>query len=154
MVQLRNLTGKSNKKQFYLFINYIKNNRKMLVLYHAKWCGHCVTFLPVFNKFKRILKKKYNNDLIIYTIEHEAITILKNDYNFSEVEMGGFPTLIYYENKNKQKYEDSRDLQGLLNWSKENLGLQEHVVKKNKSKRVGRKTLRKRRRKTLRKRLY
>ena len=33
------------------------NNGNWIVLYHANWCPHCVTFVPIFKKFEEQVRK-------------------------------------------------------------------------------------------------
>ncbi|SBT80217.1 Thioredoxin, putative, partial [Plasmodium malariae] len=55
---------------------YIFNNDKnVVVLYYAPWCGHCYKFEPVYREVGRRLKlyavkfKDFNNDIIIGKID-------------------------------------------------------------------------------------
>uniref|UniRef100_A0A8C9LHP1 Thioredoxin domain-containing protein n=1 Tax=Piliocolobus tephrosceles TaxID=591936 RepID=A0A8C9LHP1_9PRIM len=55
---------------------YIFNNEKdVLVLYYALWCGHCYKFEPIYREIGKRFKlyaskfKNFNNDIIIGKID-------------------------------------------------------------------------------------
>ena len=75
---------------YYLLMNnrtpegYTNNNKSKptMMLFHAKWCGHCKTFMPEWEKFKKQAK--------INAVEYEADT----DPNvMKENDVKGYPTI-------------------------------------------------------------
>jgi thiol-disulfide isomerase/thioredoxin len=71
-----------------------------IILYHAKWCGHCNTFLPKWNQ----LKNKYN-DIYIFE-EYEEKDMSKEQLS----EITGFPTIFYVYGNNKYKIQNRDNL--------------------------------------------
>lgn len=71
-----------------------------IILYHAKWCGHCNTFLPKWNRFK----KQYNDKYIFE--EYEEKDMSKEQLS----EVTGFPTIFYVYGNNKYKIQDRDNL--------------------------------------------
>jgi len=74
-----------------------------ITLYHAKWCGHCVKFQPIWDKMKE------NKDVceIIDFIDHEESTFknLKEKDLLVEgtnVQNIGYPTIKININKNRE----------------------------------------------------
>jgi hypothetical protein len=67
-----------------------------VTLYYANWCGHCVTFKPEWQKFKKNIKDMDN--------KHKDVKIKVNEYEHSKLEkigggkingedISGYPTL-------------------------------------------------------------
>tara|TARA_Y100000389_G_C17135331_1_gene352232 strand:+ start:249 stop:545 length:297 start_codon:yes stop_codon:yes gene_type:complete len=76
-----------------------------LVFFHAKWCGHCVKFLPEIEKFS---KKN-----IITVDVHEDSNIsddLRSEYN-----VNAYPMLYYKHNSRSTNtiYEGDRNCEGI-----------------------------------------
>ena len=62
---------------------YANNNSKpTMMLFHAKWCGHCVRFMPEWKKFKKQAK--------INVVEYEAD---EDSDKMSENNVKGYPTI-------------------------------------------------------------
>jgi len=72
-------------------------------LYHAKWCGHCIKFIPEWEKFKTEIKKingVYKN-ITITTHEFEDSQLSReNPATINGKEIAGFPTLKITVTKN------------------------------------------------------
>jgi len=73
------------------FTSYI-NSGDVLCLYHMKTCGHCISFMPIWNK----LSNKFKNDINILNIEYESMNELDTKYH-----VNGFPSIIIYKNGDK-----------------------------------------------------
>lgn len=58
-----------------------------LILYYADWCPHCQSFMPVWDKIRRVAPK-YKIDAISYNDSTDHL-IMKRD------NITSFPTLIY-----------------------------------------------------------
>ena len=58
------------------------NSKPTMMLFHAKWCGHCVRFLPEWKKFKE--------QATINVVEYEAD---EDEDKMSENNVKGFPTI-------------------------------------------------------------
>ena len=62
---------------------YANNNSKpTMMLFHAKWCGHCVRFMPEWKKFK--------NQAKINVVEYEAD---EDSDKMSANNVKGYPTI-------------------------------------------------------------
>ena len=61
---------------------YTNNSKPTMMLFHAKWCGHCVRFMPEWKKFKKQAK--------INVVEYEAD---ENSEAISANNVKGFPTI-------------------------------------------------------------
>ena len=87
-----------------------KWNKPGMLLIHAHWCGHCVSFKPKYQEISKLLNK---NGIYFpcVAIESEDITDdLQKSLNFR-----GFPTLKYIDSfGNVQKEESSRDINEII----------------------------------------
>ncbi|VWU48209.1 protein disulfide-isomerase [Hepatocystis sp. ex Piliocolobus tephrosceles] len=98
---------------------YIFNNEKdVLVLYYALWCGHCYKFEPIYREIGKRFKlyaskfKNFNNDIIIGKID-----ATNND--IYDIYIDGFPTIYLFTKINKKepiKYVGERTLQNIVTW--------------------------------------
>ena len=96
----------------------IKNDVKPeLILYYATWCGHSRTFLPEWEKLKRIVKSR-------------APYITLNDVRCEDgdeetcIQKGikGYPTIILYlVDGTEKRYEDQRTADKLLEFIENNV---------------------------------
>lgn len=81
---------------------------KELVLYYASWCGHCKTFMPIWDNFA-----------LQFADESRGVRVRKVECNESTKEMcqsegiQGFPTIVLYENGNKQAFPGATTLDAL-----------------------------------------
>jgi len=102
---------------YYLLMNnrtpegYTNNNKSKptMILYHAKWCGHCKTLMPTWEKFKKQAK--------INAVEYEAD---ENPKEMKEAGVNGFPTI---KCRNKQgvvlDFKGERTVAGLNAFAKQ-----------------------------------
>ncbi|SBT78218.1 protein disulfide-isomerase, putative [Plasmodium ovale] len=98
---------------------YIYNNDKnVVVLYYAPWCGHCYKFEPVYREIGRRLKlyaskfKDYDNNIVISKID----AVNNEIYN---IPIEGYPTIYLYTKANKEapiKYVGPRTVQSVVSW--------------------------------------
>jgi len=79
-----------------------------LLLFHAKWCGHCVHFMPTFLK----LKHEYTNldkiDMISIEEGQKGGKELIEEY-----EIQGFPTIKLYDGNKIHDYNGGRDINNI-----------------------------------------
>ena len=70
-----------------------------ITLYHAKWCGHCVSFMPEWNKLtaKKIKNVTFNS----YDSENEEA----KSATINGDALKGFPTIKVTINDNGEKTE-------------------------------------------------
>jgi thioredoxin domain-containing protein 5 len=89
------------------------NNKKVLCLFYWKLCGHCVEFMPIWNKVVNIYKDVIN----VVQIELECVKKLDKKYKIN-----GFPTIVIFNNGNKEvEFIKSRNFVELNNFIKTHL---------------------------------
>jgi len=88
---------------------YANNNSKpTMMLFHAKWCGHCVRFMPEWKKFKEQAK--------INVVEYEAD---EDSDKISENNVKGYPTIKCRTSSGDVKeYNGERTVAGLNAFAK------------------------------------
>jgi thioredoxin-like negative regulator of GroEL len=89
----------------------IINNKIVLCLYHWKLCGHCIDFIPRWNK----ITSQYKDSIIIVNIELDAMNKIPDYYKVQ-----AFPSIILYKNGKKFKECNMRDDKSLHNFIQEN----------------------------------
>ncbi len=94
----------------------IDNDKDVMVVFYAPWCGHCKKFLPEYEEAAKKLKEK-----------NPKILLARMDATENEVEsvtVTGFPTIKFYPgNKKDQKpldYNGERTADGVINYLKSN----------------------------------
>jgi thiol-disulfide isomerase/thioredoxin len=86
-------------------------NNPSLILFHADWCGHCKTFMPIWDKFKnQINTKNYN----IIQIES------KNPFTNKIQVLQGYPSVFYINNNKAIEYNGDRNVNSLINFINKN----------------------------------
>ncbi len=71
-------------------------------LYHAKWCGHCVKFIPEWEKFKNTISSMNGNykGIKITTHEYEDRELPLDGATVNGDQIRGFPTIKITAKKN------------------------------------------------------
>ena len=96
----------------YNFSSIVNNYKFVLCLYHWKLCGHCIDFIPRWNK----ITSQYKDNIIIVNIELDAMNKLLDYYKVQ-----AFPSIILYKNGKKFKECNMRDDKSLHNFIQENV---------------------------------
>ncbi|VTZ70356.1 protein disulfide-isomerase, putative [Plasmodium chabaudi chabaudi] len=94
------------------------NDKNVVVLYYAPWCGHCHKLDPIYRRLGKRLKiyidqnEDYKNDVIISKIDAANNEI----YN---VPIEGYPTIYLYEKSDKNNpimYNGEKTEEKLISW--------------------------------------
>ena len=64
---------------------------RVIVLYHAEWCGHCKDFMPEWHKFIAVMKNKPEVNCMTAEVESANLGLIP------EAGVEGFPTIRYYK---------------------------------------------------------
>uniref|UniRef100_T1JB49 Flavin-containing monooxygenase n=1 Tax=Strigamia maritima TaxID=126957 RepID=T1JB49_STRMM len=98
--------------------------RNTFVMFFAPWCGHCKRLAPTWDE----LGSKYN------IAKSRLVTIAKVDCTVdtdlcSEEDVTGYPTIKYFPvGKESVRYKGSRDLDSLVNFLKQQTGIEDEEV--------------------------
>ena len=104
------VVGKSFKKEV------LDNDKDVMLVFYAPWCGHCKKLLPEYEKAANKLKEKNPN-----------VILAKMDATENEVEgveVTGFPTIKFYPGNKKDKrpldYSGDRTMDGIIKYLQNN----------------------------------
>ena len=96
----------SSKKDF---DQYIMNNKYVISIFHADWCGHCKRFLPVFDE-----ASKYK----IINKEWKFLKVPCSKYNSicEAFSINGYPTIKTFKDSKEIKIRPPRDIESFLEY--------------------------------------
>ena len=86
-------------------------NKPKLLLFHAKWCGHCVHFMPAFLKLKHEYADLDKIDMISIEEGQKGGKELIDEY-----EIQGFPTIKLYDGNKLHDYNGGRDINNIRDY--------------------------------------
>jgi thiol-disulfide isomerase/thioredoxin len=97
------------------------NQKPVVILLHAEWCGHCKTLEPEWKRMKNELDKKTIENIIFEEIESADLNdklpiVSKNYLNGVPLEHRGFPTIGSIRNNQFEQYGGQRTADSLLEW--------------------------------------
>jgi len=98
------------------FADFVNSSKPAFVKYYAPWCGHCKTLAPIWDELGDAFK---DANVVIGKIDATA--------NFVEVEIRGFPTLLWHGTDGSvEAYDGGRDLSSLKTFVSSKIGGHTH----------------------------
>lgn len=88
-----------------------------ITLFHASWCGHCVRFMPEWER----LKKTNNLDRFFNFNQYESNMLDSLDHHTKTIngqQISGFPTIKISVFDKQYEYDDHRNIHSILNFVK------------------------------------
>lgn len=97
------------------------NNKAVIVLIHADWCGHCKRLEPEWKSMKESLDNNVNQHIIFEEIESADLDtklplVSKTYMNGKPLEYRGFPTIGSIRNGKFEMYGGGRTAPELVEW--------------------------------------
>ena len=106
------VVGKSYEKEV------INNDKDVMLLFYAPWCGHCKALHPKYEEVAKKLKAK-NPKLLMAKID-------ATENEVENINISGFPTVKFYPGNKKDKapldYNGDRTVEDMMNFVVSNLG--------------------------------
>ena len=104
------IVGKSFKREV------LDNDKDVMLVFYAPWCGHCKKLLPEYEKAAKKLKEK-----------NPKVVLARMDATENEVEgveITGFPTIKFYPGDKKDRrpkdYSGERTMDGIIKFLQDN----------------------------------
>jgi len=96
------------------FDSHLRDNSRTLVEFYAPWCGHCKKLAPEYEKAAATL---VSTGIPLAKVDATESKDLGNRYNVK-----GFPTLMWFEDGNKNEYDGGRTAEEIIEWVKSMTG--------------------------------
>jgi len=101
-----------------------QNDKPVIILLHATWCGHCKDLKPEWSKMKAEINKQLQDKIIIEEIENNEIDdkmpiIAKSYLNGNRIDYAGFPTIGSIKNSRFEQYGGARKADSLIEWARQ-----------------------------------
>lgn len=94
------------------FKECMKDDKPMLMLYYASWCGHCQALHPTWEALKKKLETQ--SGIIVGEVEYANMSALPASLQ----NIRGFPTIqVLEKGKVKSEYQGDRRLDSLMDFA-------------------------------------
>lgn len=93
-------------------IQDFQNNKTIVYLFYADWCGHCQDYKPIYYDFKNKVNK---DDSIKFREINADDDINDKEELYKKYQINGFPTTVIQKNDSFQKLVGKQTLETLLN---------------------------------------
>jgi thiol-disulfide isomerase/thioredoxin len=96
-----------------------RSNKGYIALFYSNHCGHCVSFIPIWNTLKKNLSKEYQ----FVELENENMQKLNKEYNIRFSKVKYFPYICVYSPQKREhiEFKDRRNEKDLTNFIQSNL---------------------------------
>ena len=102
------LVGKSFEREV------LNNDKDVMVVFYAPWCGHCKKLLPKYEEAAKLLKEK-NPKLLLSKLD-------ATENEVDSIDIRGFPTIVFYAGDKKDKrpidFRGERTVDGIISFIK------------------------------------
>jgi thiol-disulfide isomerase/thioredoxin len=101
-----------------------QNDKPVIILLHATWCGHCDALKPEWSAMKDEINKELRDKIIIEEIEdsemdHKMPIIRKSYLNGKKIDFAGYPTVGSIRNSKFEQYGGARTADSLIEWARQ-----------------------------------
>jgi len=97
------------------------NNNCKIVLYHANWCGHCIRFMPEWQRLKQNFTQFNDGQNNTILVNYENYEDTSNKEQISEARVTGFPT-IHIKFNGLEEYKGERNADAIARYIKSKVG--------------------------------
>ena len=94
----------------------LENNisgQKTLVLFHADWCGHCKTLMPIWDETSGEINESETDARLIKVNCGDPQNNEQHKMLMEKYSIQGYPTIKIFENGNVKEYEGPRTKEGI-----------------------------------------
>ena len=90
------------------------SGQKVLVLFHANWCGHCKKFMPQWDEMSKEINDSQSGFKLIKVECGDASNNKKHAEIMKKYSIQGYPTILSFdESGNHSEYEGDRSKDGI-----------------------------------------
>ena len=90
------------------------SGEKVLVLFHADWCGHCKKFMPQWDTMSKEINDSESGVKLIKVECGDASNNEKHSEIMKKYSIKGYPTILSFdESGNHSEYEGDRSKEGV-----------------------------------------
>ena len=110
-------------------LNNLLNKSQVYAKIVMPGCHFCEELEPKWKKMENVLKRKYNNNVVLSSIHSDSV----NNVNCN-TSVDGYPTIRYFNNGNHvEDFQGERSVNNLVEWVKKHSGSNANNNNNNKS---------------------